>query len=119
MLRIMTLILFTFSLNLQAKECEAVEWPYAKKQTTREFHALFKLNSFDANMSYLLNELGKDKRSELEKLLFKYLIFNSADKNITGFLKAMEWARVEKDGKIKKISRKDFCGLYEKSLALD
>jgi hypothetical protein len=114
---IASFIMIIFATSSFAIECKQAEWPYKKNQLTKDFHQLFKLNSNQANIDYLMFEITKPTQSKLEKSLFKYLIFNSDDQNVGMFLKAIEWARTK--NKITAISNKDFCSLYKRTLELN
>ena len=115
-----TLLFFVFySLPVFSFECKKVQWLYKREQNTRDLHAIFQLNTFESNLNYLVFEVSRKNRSELEKALFKYLAFHAKNDNVSGFIKAMEWVRLDKGGRVRAIEPSSFCSLYKKTLAID
>ena len=101
-----------------AFECRKAKWSYKREQSPRDIHAIFKLNTFETNMRYLMFEVSQKKRSELEKLLFRYLIVHAKNDDVSSFFKAMEWIRLANGNKTRVIEQSNFCSLYKKTMAL-
>ena len=109
-------------LSIEAVQaCEAVKWPYARRQTGPQLSELLPKIQRESLIAYFYHELSAEpKDRKLGLKLGNYLLATEKNKNLAGFYETLSYSADLADAVKPKhlLPLKEICELEEKALKI-